>query len=105
LTGNGNLYSYPHTIENGHGERLTFYRRVDTPHGIRVEGDNLVKPGSGPPLHSHRFQEEGFTVVQGRIGYQLQGGAPKFAEAGESVVFPAGVAHRFWTGAPAPRRS
>jgi quercetin dioxygenase-like cupin family protein len=90
------MYKYPHTIENGHGERLTFKRRVATPTGERVEGDNLVTPGHGPPMHCHNFQEEGFTVVQGRIGYQVLGQEPKFAKAGQSVVFPAGVPHRFW---------
>ena len=90
------MYDYPHTIENGQGERLTFRRRVRTPAGERVEGDNLVQPGAGPPMHSHSFQEEGFTVVQGRLGYQLLGGSPQYAKAGESAVFPPGVPHRFW---------
>lgn len=90
------MYEYPHTIENGRGEQLTFRRRVQTPDGERVEGDNVVKPGAGPPFHSHFFQEEGFTVTQGRLGYQLLGGEPHYASAGESVVFPAGIAHRFW---------
>jgi quercetin dioxygenase-like cupin family protein len=91
------MYKYPHTIENGHGEVLTFYRRVSTPNGERLEGDNVVKPGSGPPMHCHHFQEEGFTVMQGRLGYQVQGQPPKFAEVGDSVVFSAGVAHKFWS--------
>ena len=90
------MYEYPHTIENGHGEQLTFRRRVQTPAGERVEGDNVVKPGAGPPMHSHFFQEEGFTVTQGRLGYQLQGGEPHYASVGQNVVFPAGVAHKFW---------
>ncbi len=90
------MYEYPHTIENGHGERLTFHRRLSTPTGERVEGDNVVKPGAGPPMHVHYFQEEGFTVVQGRLGYQLHGGEPTYASVGESVVFPAGIAHKFW---------
>jgi uncharacterized cupin superfamily protein len=47
-------------------------------------------------MHSHHFQEEVFTVVRGRLGYQLQGGEPRYAESGETVVFPAGVAHKFW---------
>jgi hypothetical protein len=34
--------------------------------------------------------------VQGRIGYQKLGEEPKYAEAGQSVVFPAGTAHKFW---------
>jgi hypothetical protein len=51
-------YTYPHTIENGAGERLTFVRRVQDPVGDRLEVENLVKPGSGPPMHVHNYQEE-----------------------------------------------
>ncbi len=42
-------YTYPHTIENGAGERLTFVRRVQDPTGDRLEVENLVKPGSADP--------------------------------------------------------
>lgn len=90
------LYKYPHAIENGNGEVLIFDRRTMTPTGERVEGSNVVKPGSGPPMHVHYFQEEGFTVLQGRLAYQVQGQEPKIVETGESAVFPAGIPHRFW---------
>jgi quercetin dioxygenase-like cupin family protein len=59
--------SYPHTIDNGGGERLTFLRRVQGPHGERLEVENTVAPGAGPPMHTHRYQTEALTVVQGRI--------------------------------------
>ena len=90
------MYTYPHTIENGHGERLTFMRRSNTPEGERLEGENEVSPGAGPPMHVHYLQEEGFTVLQGRLGYQIHGQPARYAEAGESTVFPRGVPHRFW---------
>ena len=45
-------YTYPHTIENGAGERLTFVRRAQDPAGDRLEVENLVKLGSGPPTHA-----------------------------------------------------
>jgi quercetin dioxygenase-like cupin family protein len=89
-------FTYPHTIENGAGEFLTFERRVPGPKGERIEGHNLVKPGSGPPMHVHYYQDEGFTVQEGRLGYQRLGESEKFAGPGESVTFPAGVPHRFW---------
>ena len=89
-------YSYPHTIENGAGEVLTFTRRVPGTRGDRLEGGNLVKPGAGPPMHVHHLQEEALTVEQGRIGYQRPGGPEQFAGPGETVVFKAGDAHRFW---------
>jgi mannose-6-phosphate isomerase-like protein (cupin superfamily) len=89
-------HTYPHTIENGAGERLTFVRRVDDPGGERLEVENVVKSRSGPPMHVHHHQEEALTVEQGRIAYERPGEQPRFAEAGETVVFRPGEAHRFW---------
>lgn len=88
--------AYPHTITNGHGEELTFERRVVTPQGEQLEGFNRVQPGKGPPFHTHFHEEEGFTVVTGRMAWQVKGQAEGFAEVGDSVTFPPGVAHRFW---------
>ncbi len=90
------LTTYPIRIENGHGEILIFERLVPTPTGDRLEGRNDVQPGAGPPMHIHFKQEEGLTVVAGRLGYQIKGEAPRYAAVGESVVFAPGVAHRFW---------
>jgi quercetin dioxygenase-like cupin family protein len=89
-------YSYPHTIENGAGERLTFIRRVSGAAGDRLEVENVVKPGAGPPMHVHRYQEEALTVQQGRLGYQRLGERPRFVGPGEMVAFKPGEAHRFW---------
>jgi quercetin dioxygenase-like cupin family protein len=90
------MYRYPHTIDNGHGERLTFLRRTSTPQGETLEVENSVTPGQGPPMHVHYWQEEALTVTQGRLGYQSKGQAPRFAEVGETVVFRPGDAHCFW---------
>lgn len=94
--GSMSIYTYPHTVENGAGERLTFVRRVQDPAGDRLDAENVVKPGNGPPMHVHYYQEEALTVQQGRIGYQRPGEPPRFAEPGETVVFAPGEAHRFW---------
>ena len=88
-------YEYPHTADNGAGERLTFVRRVAGEQGERVEGYNVVSPGAGPPMHVHHLQEEHFTVRQGKLGYQRLGEAERFAGPGESVLFRAGEPHRF----------
>lgn len=89
-------YTYPHTIDNGAGERLTFIRRVVGPAGDRLEGETVVKPGAGPLMHVHHLQTEGFAVQEGRIGYQRLGEPEQFAGPGETVVFKPGEAHRFW---------
>ena len=90
------MKAYPHTIENGAGEQLTFHRLVSDPTGDWLEGENLVQPGAGPPMHVHYLQEEALTVQQGRLGYQLLGQESRYAGQGESVVFKPGEAHRFW---------
>jgi uncharacterized cupin superfamily protein len=89
-------YSYPHTIDNGAGERLTFLRRVAGRAGDRLEVENVVGPGAGPPMHVHHFQDEALTVQEGRIGYQRLGEPAQFAGPGETLAFKAGEAHRFW---------
>lgn len=94
--------TYPHTIESDAGERLTFLRRVpgqgvaNGAAGDRLEVENVVRPGVGPPMHVHHRQVEALTVVEGRIGYQRLGGPERFAGPGESVVFAPGDVHRFW---------
>ncbi len=90
------MTTYPVIIDNGHGETLIFERLISTPEGDRLEGRNEVQAGAGPPMHVHFKQEEGLTVVAGRLGYQIRGEPPRYADVGETVVFSAGQAHRFW---------
>jgi quercetin dioxygenase-like cupin family protein len=87
---------YPHTIDNGAGERLTFLRRVPGKTGDRLEVENVVGPGAGPPMHIHHHQAEALTVKQGRIGYQRVGEAERYGGPGDTVAFEPGEAHRFW---------
>ena len=87
---------YPRTIENGTGERLTFLARMPGKRGERLEAENVVSPGAGPPMHAHLLQEEVFTVRAGRMGYQRLGAVAQFAEPGKTIVFGAGQPHRFW---------
>jgi quercetin dioxygenase-like cupin family protein len=96
-------HAYPHTIENG-GERLTFMRRVPGETGDRLEVENVVQPGFGPPMHVHHRQVEALTVAEGRIGYQRLGEDPQFAGPGESVTFAPGEVHRFWNAGEDPLR-
>jgi quercetin dioxygenase-like cupin family protein len=87
---------YPYTIDNGHGERLTFTRLVQGPDGERLEAEGVAQPGSGPPMHVHYCQEEAVRVVRGRMGHQALGGGPQFAGPGDLVLWPAGTAHKWW---------
>lgn len=94
-------YALPHTIENHLGEKLTFSAIRHEPDGEILLCENWVQPGSGPPMHTHWLQDEGFTVLEGRIGYQVAGQPAQYAGPGESVVFKRGVAHRFWNAGSA----
>jgi quercetin dioxygenase-like cupin family protein len=87
---------YPHTIDNGHGERLTFVGVTRTAAGDRLEAHGVALPGAGPPMHVHHLQEEAARVVQGKLGHQVLGGELQYAGPGELVVWPAGTAHRWW---------
>lgn len=88
-------YTYPHTIRT-EGEELTFVGVCRDERGDWLEVRNRVAPDKGPPMHVHLRQEEGLTVEQGRIGYQIEGEEPEFAGVGETVVFAPGTPHRFW---------
>ena len=83
---------YPHTIDNGHGERMTFLG-VD---GDRLHVSSTVDPGAGPPMHIHHLQTETVRVERGRIGVTIAGESPRFAGPGEAITFDPGVEHRFW---------
>ena len=89
-------YKFPHIIENSIGEKLIFKELVHEPDGDRVLVENYVTPKSGPPMHTHFLQDESLTVVKGRIGYQVQGEQPQYADPGQTVLFTRGTPHRFW---------
>jgi quercetin dioxygenase-like cupin family protein len=85
----------PHTISSN-GEKLTF-ERIVVKNGVEMlEGETEVQPKAGPPMHVHHRQDESFTVTSGKIGYQTLGEEPKYAYAGETVLFKAGIPHKFW---------
>jgi uncharacterized cupin superfamily protein len=58
---------YPHTIDNSAGERVAFLRHMLSRTGDGLEGENLVAPGKGAVMHVHHSQEEGCTMLEGRL--------------------------------------
>lgn len=84
---------FPYTIENCIGEKIIFHELQENGKAIL---ENFVTPGHGPVMHTHFRQDEELLVVNGRLGYQLLGQEPKYATAGESVLFKRGTPHRFW---------
>lgn len=90
----------PTTIENITGEKLTFLS-ITVKDGIEyLEGENETQPNAGPPMHVHYKQDESFTVISGKIGYQTRGEEKKYAGPGETILFKAGVPHKFWNAGP-----
>jgi len=90
------MITYPHTIDNGHGEQLTFLGRIVKDNIECLEVENSVAPGCGPPMHVHFRQTESITVTEGRMAAQLKGKEPVYLSPGEYISFPPGVMHRFW---------
>jgi mannose-6-phosphate isomerase-like protein (cupin superfamily) len=88
--------TYPYTVDNGQGETLTFLGISHDADGERLDIEGTARPGAGPPMHVHYLQDEGVRVVRGRFGYQVLGGPPQFAGPGDSVVWPAGMPHKWW---------
>ena len=46
------------------------------------------------PLHLHRSEDEAWYVLEGRLGFRM-GDEEIVAEAGNAVIVPAGMPHRF----------
>ena len=90
------MHTYPHTIENGSGEEITFLGIVRDQNGDRLEAEARAQPGAGPPMHVHHLQEEAMTVVSGTLGFQIVGEPPRYAGPGETMIFAPGVGHRWW---------
>lgn len=95
-------FTYPHTIDNGGSEKLTFTRLVKNGDTEYLEVENLVQPGGGPPMHVHYKQMESLTVKSGKIGVQVMGKQPEFYGPGETVTFKEGVPHKFWNAGEEP---
>ncbi len=87
------------TIENPvSGERITFLQTAADTNGERLEIELELSPdGSVPGAHVHPEQTETFHVLEGAMKFRL-GLRTIRAEAGDTVVVPAGRVHRFANG-------
>lgn len=79
-------------------ERITFRRTAAETNGDLLAIDLELSPdGHVPGTHVHPIQEERFEVVKGTMRFKM-GGKRVIAKAGDVVVVPAGVRHRFANG-------
>lgn len=88
----------PLTIDNGHGEVITFKEIVPEPDGDRLLLEGRVQPGCGPVMHVHYKQDEHFKVVKGTMVYQTPGKEPATLKPGQSTTFLRNQPHKFWNG-------
>jgi quercetin dioxygenase-like cupin family protein len=80
------------------GERITFTRTAADTGGELLEFElELAPDGKVPGAHVHPEQEERFHVLEGTMKFRL-GMKTIVAEAGETVVVPAGRVHKFTNG-------
>ncbi|HTH98476.1 MAG TPA: cupin domain-containing protein [Stellaceae bacterium] len=64
--------------------------------------ETINAPGAGPPRHRHP-EAEVFRILEGRYLYEVDG-RRFYAEAGDVVSIPGGVAHAFVNVTDAPAR-
>jgi quercetin dioxygenase-like cupin family protein len=85
------------TIDNPvTGERLVFRKTSAETNGEAVVLECFVQPtGFVAAAHVHPSQSERFEVLRGKVGFKLDG-QEIFAEAGDRILVPAGMSHRFW---------
>ncbi len=75
-------------------DHRTAFEAIGDDMGARVSVIGVdAAPGTGPRLHRHPY-EEVFVVLEGEATFTL-GDRQRVAHAGEVVVAPAGVPHRF----------
>jgi mannose-6-phosphate isomerase-like protein (cupin superfamily) len=78
------------------GEQITFIRTSADTDGEVLEIElKLTADGAVPGTHVHPEQEERFEVVEGTMGFRM-GFKKVIAGPGETVIVPAGTAHRFY---------
>jgi mannose-6-phosphate isomerase-like protein (cupin superfamily) len=78
------------------GERLLFLETSQETNGEYVLVECTVQPnGFVAAAHVHPKQSERFEVEQGTMGFRLDG-TDVAVGPGETVVVPAGTAHKFW---------
>ncbi len=75
-------------------QRFSFSRTIDDDGSEVLNVETWVDPGGGVTPHVHPAMEERFTVLSGRAGF-LAGRTWQTAEAGETVVVPAGTRHAY----------
>ena len=84
-------------LQNRHTGEYLELRRFQPKAGdvwLEIRG-SLPPEGRGPPLHKHLCEDEGGTVIIGKLA-AIVNNESIVANAGESAFFPRGSYHRWW---------
>jgi quercetin dioxygenase-like cupin family protein len=76
------------------GDKYTFLARGEDTNGDYAMIHATVPPGSGPPPHIHRREDESFFVIEGQVAFQVDGRCFA-ATTGAWVALPKGTLHAF----------
>lgn len=84
------------------GEQVRFVRTAtETAGELLVLEARWTRPDHVTPPHIHPAMEERWTILEGRVGFRIDG-AECVAAAGESVVAPPGSLHTSWNAGAEP---
>jgi quercetin dioxygenase-like cupin family protein len=92
-----------HSIQGPAGGLLTFKARAEQTGGSLTAFENVIAPLDGPPLHTHRDEDESWYIIEGRLRFQL-GDALHEAPRGTFVFVPKGTPHAFQNIGDTPAR-
>ncbi|MGN9908978.1 quercetin 2,3-dioxygenase [Phytohabitans sp. LJ34] len=76
------------------GDRYTVKASKESTGGPLGLLEALVEPGSGPPLHIHRNEDEAFYLLEGELELQANGDT-FIAQPGSFIYIPRGAPHAF----------
>jgi len=89
-------------LQNKHTGEILELRRHTTNGQQDLELRGTVPPnGDGPPMHIHYSQDEEGMVTTGTLSVEV-GGRRIDANAGEKVMLPRGIPHRWWNQSDQP---
>jgi mannose-6-phosphate isomerase-like protein (cupin superfamily) len=78
------------------GERSVVRQGSDDTDGELVVADLYLRPGAGGPReHAHSYLHETFEILDGRVGFRLNG-HQEVTGPGRKLVVEPGMVHDFW---------
>jgi quercetin dioxygenase-like cupin family protein len=85
------------------GDVNRFLATGEETNGKYAMWEAIVPPGGGPPPHIHSREEEGFSILEGEITFQI-GDERVVATAGMFANMPVGTPHSFKNESDSPAR-